>query len=58
MGDPYCTAEIITGVRPEVAQTLVATGVDLGGLQLLRSLHQGLEESLRLLGYSVTRKPV
>ena len=45
---------IITGVRPEVAQALIAMDVDLGGLKIVRSLQQGLEESLRLLGYSVT----
>lgn len=47
---------IITGVRAEVAQTLTRMGVELEGLQTLRSLKQGLEESLRILGYTVTRR--
>ncbi|HEU4729193.1 MAG TPA: XylR N-terminal domain-containing protein [Kofleriaceae bacterium] len=47
---------LITGVRPEVAQTLTRMGVELEGLTTLRSLKQGLEESLRLLGYTVRRK--
>jgi rsbT co-antagonist protein RsbR len=47
----------LTGIRPEVAQTLTNMGIDLEGLQTLRSLKQGLEDSLRFLGHSVTRNP-
>jgi rsbT co-antagonist protein RsbR len=45
----------LTGIGPRVAQTLTHMGVDLQGLQTLRSLRHGLEESLRFLGYSVTQ---
>lgn len=47
----------ITGIRAEVAQTLTSMGVDLEGLQTQRSLEQGLQDSLRFLGYAVTRQP-
>ncbi|MFV8752810.1 XylR N-terminal domain-containing protein [Nannocystaceae bacterium ST9] len=45
----------ITGIRAEVAQTLTLMGVEFDGLPTLRSLEQGLEDSLRGLGYAVTR---
>jgi rsbT co-antagonist protein RsbR len=47
---------IITGIRPEVAQTLTRMGIELEGLSTLRTLKQGLEESLAFLGYTVTRQ--
>ncbi len=46
---------IITGIRPEVAQTLTQLGVDMAGIVTLRSLKEGLEESLKLLGYRVRK---
>jgi anti-anti-sigma regulatory factor len=40
---------VLTGVRPGVAQALVALGVDLSGLVTLRSLKEGLRYGVRLL---------
>lgn len=48
-------AVIVTGLSAEVAQTLVAIGVDLSRLNTLSDLQSGLEEADRLLGYRVTR---
>ncbi|HLM74140.1 MAG TPA: STAS domain-containing protein, partial [Polyangiaceae bacterium] len=44
---------IMTGIRPEVARTLVQIGLDLGSLTTCRSLKEGLEKSFELLGLSV-----
>ena len=46
---------IITGLSPEIAQTLVTIGVDLGKMNTIGDLQGGLEEAERLLGYTVTR---
>lgn len=43
----YC---VITGVGPQVAQTLVALGVDMSGVSTLRDLKAGLRACLRWLG--------
>ena len=48
---------LITGIRSDVAQTLTRMGIELEGLRTLRNLKQGLQESLRILGYSVRRQP-
>ncbi len=45
----------LTGINPALAQTLTHMGVELEGLRTFRDLRQGLEKSLRVLGYSVTR---
>ncbi len=45
---------IITGLSPEIAQTLVTIGVDLSKMDTIGDLQGGLEEAERLLGYSVT----
>ena len=37
---------ILTGIRPEVAQTLVGLGVDLGSIRTCRSLQAGITEAL------------
>lgn len=42
----YC---VVTGMRPEVAQTLVQSGVDIAGVETLRSLKEGLRECFRYL---------
>ena len=42
----YC---VVTGMRPEVAQTLVASGVEVAGVETLRSLKEGLRECFRYL---------
>jgi rsbT co-antagonist protein RsbR len=44
---------IITGLSPEIAQTLVTIGVDLGKMNSVGDLQGGIEEAERLLGYKV-----
>ncbi len=44
---------IISGLSPEIAQTLVTIGVDLAGLSTVVDLMAGVEMADRLLGYSV-----
>lgn len=45
---------IVTGLSPEIAQTLVTIGVDLGKMNTVGDLQGGIEEAERLLGYKVT----
>jgi rsbT co-antagonist protein RsbR len=40
---------ILTGIRPEVAQTLVGLGVDLGGIITRDTLQSGIAEAIRRL---------
>jgi rsbT co-antagonist protein RsbR len=42
---------ILTGLSPQIAQTLVALGVDLSPVKTTVDLQSGLEEAERLLGY-------
>src|SRR5437879_10206565 len=44
---------IVTGLSPEIAQTLVTIGVDLSGSGTVGDLQGGIEEAERLLGYKV-----
>ena len=44
---------IITGLSPEIAQTLVTLGVDLSKVNAVGDLQGGIEEAERLLGYTV-----
>jgi rsbT co-antagonist protein RsbR len=44
---------ILTGLSPEIAQTLVNIGVDLGRMTTVGDLQGGIEEAERLLGYKV-----
>lgn len=46
-------AVIVTGLSPEIAQTLVNIGVDLGKMNTVGDLQGGIEEAERLLGYKV-----
>jgi rsbT co-antagonist protein RsbR len=46
---------IITGLSSEIAQTLVAIGVDLTNLNTAGDLQSGIEEAERSLGFTVTR---
>jgi rsbT co-antagonist protein RsbR len=46
-------AVIVTGLSPEIAQTLVTIGVDLGKMTTVGDLQGGIEEAERLLGYKV-----
>src|SRR5215203_919065 len=48
---------IITGLSPEIAQTLVTLGVDLSKMNTIGDLQGGLEEAERLLGYTVIQPP-
>ena len=40
---------IVTGLSGETTQTLVATGVDLGGIHAVADLQRGIEEAQRLI---------
>jgi rsbT co-antagonist protein RsbR len=44
---------IVTGLSPEIAQTLVTIGVDLSEMATVGDLQGGIEEAERLLGYVV-----
>lgn len=46
---------IVTGLSADVAQALVALGVDLGKISTTGDLQSGLEEAERMLGYRVVR---
>lgn len=51
---------IVTGLSPEISQTLVNIGVDLSKMNTVGDLQGGIEEAERLLGYKVVsiREPV
>src|ERR1700726_2000381 len=44
---------IVTGLSPEIAQTLLKIGVDLGKMNTVGDLQGGIEQAERLLGYKV-----
>jgi rsbT co-antagonist protein RsbR len=44
---------IVTGVSPEIAQTLVGLGIDLGNVTTVGDLQGGVDEADRLLGLRV-----
>jgi len=44
---------IVTGLSPEIAQTLVRIGVNLGKMHTVGDLQGGIEEAERVLGYKV-----
>ena len=46
---------IITGLSSDIAQTLVAIGVDLDKMNTVGDLQGGIEEAERTLGFTVTR---
>lgn len=46
---------IIAGVSPEIAQTMVTLGIDLGRMITVGDLQSGIERAEELLGYTVTR---
>ncbi|HWG91190.1 MAG TPA: protoglobin domain-containing protein [Candidatus Thermoplasmatota archaeon] len=46
---------ILTGISPEIAQTLVTLGLSLGQMRTVGDLQGGIEEAERLLGYRVTK---
>ena len=43
----------VTGLSPEIAQTLVTIGVDLGTMNTVGDLQGGIEQAEKLLGYKV-----
>ncbi len=45
---------IVTGLSPDIAQTLVNIGVDLGKMNTVGDLQGGIEEAEHILGYKVT----
>jgi rsbT co-antagonist protein RsbR len=49
---------IVTGLSPEIAQTLVRIGVDLGKMNTVGDLQGGIEEAERVLGYKVAPAPL
>ena len=48
---------ILAGVSPEIAQTMVTLGIDLGRVTTVGDLQSGIERAEELLGYTVTRAP-
>jgi rsbT co-antagonist protein RsbR len=46
---------IVTGLAPDIAQTLVTLGVDLSKMRTVGDLQGGIEEADRLLGFTVTQ---
>jgi rsbT co-antagonist protein RsbR len=50
-------AVIVTGLSPDIAQTLVTIGVDLTKMNTVGDLQGGIEEAERLLGYQVIKIP-
>ena len=46
---------IVTGLSPEIAQTLVTIGVDLSRMNTVGDLQGGIDEADRLLGYTVVK---
>jgi len=46
---------IVSGVSAEVAQSMVALGVELPAFETVGDLQGGVEDAERLLGYRVVR---
>lgn len=47
---------VITGIRPEVAQTIVHLGVNLSGVETLSNLAEGLKWALKRLRLKITEE--
>lgn len=47
---------ILTGISPEIAQTLVVLGVNLSSVRTVADLQGGIEEAERYLGYRLIRE--
>ncbi|MBY0547265.1 MAG: STAS domain-containing protein [Candidatus Obscuribacterales bacterium] len=50
------TVVILTGISPEIAQTLVVLGVNLSSVRTVGDLQEGFEEAERLLGYKLVKE--
>jgi rsbT co-antagonist protein RsbR len=48
---------IVAGVSPEIAQTMVTIGIDLGRINTVGDLQSGIETAEQRLGYTVTKTP-
>lgn len=48
----------VSGVRPQIAQTIVQLGLDLGGMQTKGSLMSAFQQALKRLGLSVEKTRV
>jgi rsbT co-antagonist protein RsbR len=46
---------VVTGLSPDVAQSLVALGIDLGRIKTVSDLQGGIDEADRIVGYRVVR---
>ena len=46
---------IVTGISPEIAQTLVAIGVDLSKIDTVCDLQGGIDKADRMIGYRVVK---
>jgi rsbT co-antagonist protein RsbR len=46
---------IVTGLSADVAQSLVALGIELSKLNTIGDLQGGMEEAERILGYRVSQ---
>ena len=46
---------IISGIRPQIAQTIVHLGIDLAGITTKASLADALALALKKAGYVITR---
>ncbi|WP_423197096.1 MULTISPECIES: STAS domain-containing protein [unclassified Cupriavidus] len=49
---------IVSGIRPQIAQTIVHLGIDLQGIQTRATLADALAEAMRKTGHMVTRRTV
>lgn len=49
---------LITGIRPDVAQTMVHLGVDLGGVETLSNLGEGLKLAFSKLHLRITEEQI
>jgi rsbT co-antagonist protein RsbR len=49
---------IISGVRPQIAQTIVHLGIDLQGIVTKASLADALQVAMKAVGYTVSRSKV
>jgi rsbT co-antagonist protein RsbR len=46
---------IISGIRPQIAQTVVHLGIDLQGITTKATLADALQVAMKRVGYTVTR---
>ena len=46
---------IITGIRPDVAVTLVGLGIDVSDIVTFSTMHEGLEYAFKKLGWKVEK---